>query len=322
MDFFMEAFTASDSFIMKKMDQGAGITTKILQAIKNGQHLTEKDIEEQLLQIRRTRISPIFEKVLNAFADGEIVLIYSNVRIIQAIPFIVANVGGKTRGYIFVNGYGAFTTPRGATNAEKIFNINMKDLYALMEGTYVALEYYKKPEAFTKSIGLMRSTMAIYCNMFLRVLNKEYALSLSPLEYNQVCYCLARFYLENLWGLQNNEMSHSYAFGAILNPNRIDYIEVQDNWEMAHVKSLDELLKFLQEHFPRLRELSVRFFTEYYMNMYKATVVLGIDVLPYFLFGISSSLLGSFIANQPIIQDIARQTKGINYFYPELSRII
>ena len=322
MAFITEAATASDSFIMKKMNQGAGITSKILQAIKTGQHLTEHDIEEQILQIRRTRISPLYERVLMAFQNGDVVLIYSNVQIIQAVPFIVANVGGKNRGYVFVNGYGSFTTPRGASSAEKMFNIGMKDVYALMEGAYIALEYYKNPASFSKSIGLMRSTMAIYCNMFLRVLNKEYALSLSPLEYNQVCYCLARFYLENLWGLENAEMSHSYAFGAILNPNRSDYVEVQDNWDMANIKTLDELLIFLRDHFPRLRELSIRFFTEYYMNTYKATVVLGLDVLPYFLFAIGSSLLGSFIANQPVIQDIARQTKGINYFYPELSRIV
>lgn len=315
-----EATTASDSFLMKKMDQGAGITSKILQAIKSGRHLSPEDIEEQILQIRRTRISPLYERVLQSFEDGDLVLIYSNVRVVQAIPFIVANVGGKNRGYVFLNGYGTFGREKGDLEAR--FSIPMKDLYALMEGAYVSLQYYKNPAVFTKSLALMRCTMSMYCAMFLRILNKEFALSLSPLEYNQTCYCIARFYLENMWGVQNSQLSHSYAFSAILNPNRMDYVELEDAWDQADIKTMEELLTFLKERFSRLKGLSIRFFVEYYMNSYKAPAILGLDVLPYFLFAVATALLGSFIINQPSIMEIARQTKSTNYFYAELSRIV
>ena len=117
-------------------------------------------------------------------------------------------------------------------------------------------------------------------------------------------------------------MSHAYAFGTILNGNRMDFIQLQDEWENADVKTMDQLIEFLREHFPRLRSLTIRYFTEYYMNTYRATVVLGLDVLPYFLFIISSSLLGSFIANQPVIYEILKNTKGINYYYNELSKFL
>lgn len=81
-------------------------------------------------------------------------------------------------------------------------------------------------------------------------------------------------------------------------------------------------MTFLKDHFPRLRNLSIRFFTEYYMNTYKSTVVLGMDVFPYFLFAMTSSMLGSFIVNQPVIYEILKNTKGMNYFYAELSKFL
>ena len=44
MSLIVETTTVSDSYLMKKMDQGAGITSRILQAIKTGTKLSEKDI--------------------------------------------------------------------------------------------------------------------------------------------------------------------------------------------------------------------------------------------------------------------------------------
>ena len=323
MSVFVEATTVSDSYLMKKMDQGAGVTSRILQAIKSGTRLSEKDIEEQLIQIHKTRISPLAENVVSAFQRGDIILIYSEtVKVIQAIPFIIAGSGGNNKAYVFVNSYGTYAVPRRATDMEKVFNIGMKDLYALMEGAYIALEYYKTPQVFSKNLGLMKLCLSVYTNMFLRILNKEYALSLAPLEYNQVSYCVSRFFLEHLWELKSNEMSNAYAIGTILNPNRIDYITLQDEWESADIQDLEGLIEFLKERFPRLRTLSIRFFTEYFMNTYKATVVLGMDVFPYFLFAMTSSMLGSFIANQPVIYEIMKNTKGMNYFYAELSKFL
>lgn len=318
-----ESTTVSDSFLFKKMNENAAVTSRVLQAIKSGKVISESDIEEQLIQIRRTRISPLADQVIGAFQRGDIVLIYSEtVRVIQSIPFIVANASGKNRAYIFTMSYGTYAVPKRASDKEKVFNIGMKDLYALMEGAYIALEYYKTPQLFSKNIGLMKTCVSVYTSMFLRILNKEYALSLAPVEFNQVSYCIARFFLENVWELNSNEMSHAYAFGTILNGNRMDFIQLQDEWENADVKTMDQLIEFLREHFPRLRSLTIRYFTEYYMNTYRATVVLGLDVLPYFLFIISSSLLGSFIANQPVIYEILKNTKGINYYYNELSKFL
>lgn len=323
MELFVESQKVTDSYLIKRMNENAAITTRILQAIKSSTTLTEKDIEEQLIQIRRTRISPIAEHVIAAFEEGSIVLLYSKtVKVIQSIPFIVADAGGKNKAYVFTSSYGTYAVPKRSAASDAVFNIGMKDLYALMEGAYMALQYYKNPQVFSRNLGLMKICSSVYTTMFLRILNKEFALSMNPLEYDQVNYCVSRFFLEHLWEINSSEMAHSYAFGNIVNANRMDYMQLRDEWEAAEISDLETLIDFLRERFPRLRTLTIRFFTEYYMNMYRATVVLGLDVLPYFLFAVSSCMLGSFIANQPVIYEILKNTKGINYLYAELAKIL
>ena len=323
MAIFQETTTVKDSYLFQKMDANGVITARILDVIRSGKVITESDIEEQLIQVRKTRISPLADHVIAAFQRGEIVLVYSETtKIVPAIPFIVVNIGGKSKAYIFTNAYGSYAVPKRASQAEKVFNIGMKDMYALMEGAYITCEYYKNPQLFSRNIGLMKTCVSVYTSMMLRILNKEHALSLSPNEFNQVSYCIARYFLENVWEISSNEMSHAYAIGTILNANRMDYVQSQDDWEIAEVKSLESLIEYLKDHFPRLRTLSIRFFVEHYMNMYRATVALGLECLPYFLFAITSSMLGSFVVNQPIIYEILKNTKGINYFYPELGKFL
>ena len=71
-----------------------------------------------------------------------------------------------------------------------------------------------------------------------------------------------------------------------------------------------------------MEKLNLRYFTDYYIRTYKGSAIFGMECLPYFLFTISSALLGSFIVNQPIITDITKRIKNINIFYPELVKVL
>ena len=81
-------------------------------------------------------------------------------------------------------------------------------------------------------------------------------------------------------------------------------------------------MKFIATFSPRLGALNFRYFVQCFINTYKATSMFGMECLPYFLFTIQSSMIGSFIVNQPIISDITKTIKGMNNFYPELVKII
>jgi hypothetical protein len=70
---FTEA-SLSDSYIYSEFNRSSNISTTIASAIKTGVKLDSTFIEQQLIQCKRSRISPISEKVLAAYENGEITL--------------------------------------------------------------------------------------------------------------------------------------------------------------------------------------------------------------------------------------------------------
>ena len=100
----------SDTVIYQTYNTNSEMTTTILSAIKDSIVIDSSFIEEQLLQIKRTRISPLAESVLKAYEDGDIVLLYAkNKKIPQALPFFATKMQGKIKVIIFINNYGTIT---------------------------------------------------------------------------------------------------------------------------------------------------------------------------------------------------------------------
>ena len=168
----------------------------------------------------------------------------------------------------------------------------------------------------------MKLTNNIYTSMVLRILNKEYALSMNQELFNKVSFCVSRFYLEKIWGSDNHDLVFTYASQTCTNSvNKSMLVILDDEFTNANVQSIDQLMAFIKSISPRLDTLNIRYFTEYFINMYRAPALLSMDTLPYFIFTIAATYCGSFIVNQPIINDIIKNTKNSNIFYNELSKL-
>lgn len=322
MNIFYES-TLSDSYIYGLFNNDLTMTKRISDAVKTGMIIDNSYIQEQILQIKRTRLSPLVDNVLNAYDDGNILLVYSkNIKITQAIPFVVLKMGGKNKVVIFINNYGSISDS-GTVAGGKTLNVPMKDLYVLMEGAYLAWAYYEYPVKFQRSIGLMKLTNNIYTSMVIRILNKEYALSMNQELFNKVSFSISRFYLEQVWGCENHDLVFTYASQTCTSTvNKSNLLILDDEYTQAKIQSVDQLMVFIKSISPRLDTLNIRYFTEYYINMYRAPALLSMDTLPYFIFTMAATYCGSFIVNQPIINDIIKNTKNSNIFYNELSKIV
>ena len=87
-----------DSVLYKTFNNNAELSGTILSAIKNSIIIDDSYIQEQLMQIRRTKISPLAENVLEAFQQGDIVLLYSKIKKVpQALPFFTTKIQGKIK---------------------------------------------------------------------------------------------------------------------------------------------------------------------------------------------------------------------------------
>lgn len=321
MNVFQES-SLSDSIIFRSFNSQAEFSTIINKAITYGRIVEKELIEEQLIQIRRTRLSPLVDDVLISLDRGDIVLVYAkNQKIPQALPFAIAKVNNDIKAFIFVNNYGTIVS-NSKVNGGEYLNIAMKDLYVLLEGAYTALSYFKNPIYITRSLGLMKCCVGVYTSMFLRILNKEYALSLDQEVYNRVSFVIGKYFLDKVWESKNDDINTSYAMSTILTPNRMDLGMVNDSYKASNIKNIEELIAFLKTLSPRLAPLNFRYFTQCYITIYKASAIFSMECLPYFLFVMEATLIGSFLVNQPIISDIIKSNKNMGKFYGEIVKVL
>lgn len=315
-----------DTVVYRSFNKNSELNKIIVSGIKNSIPIDKSYIAEQLMQINRTKISPLSDEVLNAYYNGNIVLLYcKKANIPQALPFFASKIKGKITVIIFVNNYGQIL--KAESNDQKYLSISMKDLYVLLEGAYIAYRYAVFPAKVTKDLGLMKISTQLYTSMIMRILNKEYAISMDQALYASVSFVVARFFIERVWmSVMGDDLNFSYARSVIdktkVGVDMNDITVTNDLYTEAHIQSADELVKFLSTLSPRLKTLNFRYFLQCYINTFKPGAMFSLECLPYFLFTIEASLCGSFIINQPILSDITRNTKGMNTFYPELVKAI
>jgi hypothetical protein len=316
-DVFTEA-SLSDSYVYGLFNTGNEIQTRIIKGLQNGILLDSSYIQEQLIQIQKTRISPISDKVLDAYRSGLVRLVYvKNYKMTKSLPFILHKTNdGKVKASIFVSNYATLN------REEDALVIPMKSLYILMESAYIGLYMQLNKNIIQRNTTVMRVCNYVYTQMFMRILNKEYALSLDNNLHDKVSYTVSRFFLETVWGVQNESLIYTYAAGTSLNPDHGALKILHEEYSMAGIHNLTDLFEFMKKQFPRMQTLTLRYFVERYINTYNGTAILAIDYLPYVFFVIINMLLGGFLVNQGSLNDIIKETPMINKFYPELTKII
>ena len=322
-----EVFTEvslTDTFVYKSFNKNAELSSILTAAVKDSIIINENYIDEQLLTIKRIKLSPISDDVIASFLEGNIVVLYSNVKKVPSIiPFFTTRSANKIRTYVFMNNFAKLVTDKTDLN-RRYLDIPAKNLYALLEGAYVSYQYALYPNKFTRSIGLMRPCMDTYVSMVMRILNKEYALSMDMEAYDKTAFCIGRYFAESVWGLLNGEQIFSYARQnkSIKDP-RAGYLGVlNDEYDSKDIRTMDQLIEFLKTISPRLSSLSSRYFYQRWIETYKYSTSFAIESLPYFLYVMTCTIIGSFLINSPLIADISKDVKGIRNYYAELEKVL
>lgn len=313
---FLES-TMEDSFIYKSFNTSNSLVERMVKYLKTAASLDRKYIEEQYNQIKKSSISPLSGKVLEAFDNGLIELLYSReIKVGNAIPYIIRRNGqGKVVATIFIANFAVI-------DKDSNLSIPVKQLYALMESAYVGLQLTLYPMKIQRNTGLMRLCSIVYAEMFLRILNKLYALTLDKALYDQVTYVLTRFFLEKVWEYPNQALIESYAKLDLKYAEEIDLDMMKQGYDSAQIKNINDLLSFLKTISPRMADMNTRYFIEQYVSTFHGSSIMAIDYLPYLFFIIINVLIGSFLVSQAALNDIIKNIKGMNRFYPELAKTI
>lgn len=310
--------TMEDSLVYKTFNQANGVVDKIVKYLSSGVPLDKSYIEDQYAIIRRgAGISPLSQKVLEAFNNGDIEIIWNNTeKVGVAMPFIVRRKSdGKIVSTIFIN---AFATIKD----DSILVIPAKQLYGLMEGAYIALKLQTDPVKVMKNAELMMTTASVYTEMMARILNKEYALTLDKILYDKVCYCIKRFYLECVWEYPNTGLVSNYASSDLKYIQQFDLDALDVTYSKMEIKTIANLLEFVKSLSPRMSDLNLRYYIERFIKTYHGSSILSIDYLPYVFFVITNVVMSTFLVSQTALNDIIKNTKNINRFYSELARVM
>lgn len=307
-----------NSYIYKSFNASNGLIDKIVKYIKTSIALDKSYIEDQYTQIRKTMVSPLSRQVLEAYDKGDIELLYSReTKVGISVPFIIrsSNATGtpKPVATIFISSF-------AVVDKDDQLSIPVKQLYALMETAYIGLKLQVEPFKFKRNAELMRITMNVYSQMIMRILNKEYAITLDKVLYDKVTFATNKFFLANIWEYQNTGIIDSYASSGLSYIDNFELSLVKQGYDDSNIKDISDLIKFISTLSPRMSELNIRYFIEKYINTFHGSSIMSIDYLPYVFFVICNVLLGSFLISQTALSDIIKNTKSMNKFYIELGK--
>lgn len=294
-----------DTFLYKSMNKSGYTDKTISTAIKKGIVLTPSDLAYEVNTISKIYKYADKEDVLRAYSEGilkPIVLPQGlNERMTNSIPFMLGMNGRQLIAYVFIDNY--------VTNKDGAYSIDPKKLYCLLESAYIAIKVQQAFVAISRNSIVCAEGATIFAHMFIRVLNKKYALNVDKRAYSKVLYLAAKYYLVSILGMEyNSDAANNYA------------MKVADITSPFMVNDLDE--KFPKEAFTdlatfitaiansaylisqSLANLTTREYIADFVNLYQPSSLFALEHLSYFLYMINSVVLGAYLNNQAVLEDI------------------
>jgi flagellin-specific chaperone FliS len=306
-----------DSYIYKSFNSANSLQENLIKYLRTGVALDTSYFEEQYVQMKKFPFSPITKNVMDAFENGDIEILYSReAKVSKSLPFIIRRgANGKIIATIFIASVSALDKGDNLT-------IPVRQLYALMESAYVALEMQKNQMKIQRNVGIMRICKDIYAQMMLRIFNRLYNIALDRTLYDKVHYCIAKFFLTNVWEYPSKDTIEQYAKVDLKDIDSSELSMLQMQYDGAEIKNFEQLVLFIKTLSPRMADLSVRYFIQQFINMYHGGAIMAVDYLPYVFYVIINVKLGSFLIGQGALTDIVKNTKNTEKFYTELAKIV
>lgn len=314
----MSLKSLESTFIYNHLNKSNGITQNISALIHTGKILTRKELEEPLMIISKNFKFPFKYKVLDAFDNGEIKVMYSpKVKLPTCLPFFLTkSKSNHIVAIVVANIYGNFD------EHTQSLKIDPKKLYCMMESAYLAKICYTNSKQLSTRSMILSGGSAIYSAMFTRVLNKKYALNVDKSKMNKVVFLSSKFFLINIMGMADTDTVFNYAIKNCPNGNMYSLKEVNEQLTEDDYSSIEKFIQAISrpELGLKLKDLTVRNYLEAFINMYEASSLLSLESFYYFLYNILSVTNGAYINNQYVLEDIVGNT-GVKIYNDLLNMV-
>lgn len=282
-------------------------------SLREGKVLSNVELEEQMMLIKKYINSAIKPKVINDYEQGLIRLIYApeSVKRVSSVPYVMSIIDGRMVANVFVSSFGNM-------RQDGMISLDYRKLYVLMESAYLSKTFLSKYDRY-KNTGASIYGCVTYANMFVKPLNKKFNIHTDRTRENSILFLAAKFYLKNVLGLQNEEMVFNNAMKACKAPNPIILKEIDNLMDEEAFRDLGTFLEALKDEKLNLglSGLTARGYLELYIGLYGGASVFALEMMPYFIFVGNSAINAMGIVNNYSLEDIMEKgmPKLLGQFY-------
>ena len=301
--------TIRDTFIFNTMNENSFIDNKVKTFMDPNKSIfcTSEMLQEPLMQIDRNFKYANKLAVLEAFKNGILVPVITQNSVKETmpigIPFIINK--DRSRAIVFISNYSRFDG--------KYISIDYKKFYCLMESAYTALHGIN-----VNNSDVINKGSYIWANIFTKVLNKKFALNTDKNALNKVIFLASKYYLINILGMKDNSTAFNYALKNCKNVTEIFIKEIDSEFEPEDYSSIATFLtKFSKASYKFVHgfeKITVRDYIASYCEMYGNAMLFSLELIDYFMFNISSIIIGAYLNNQTILEDLVDTDGGKLYF--------
>jgi hypothetical protein len=270
-------------------------------ASAKGKVLTNRELEEQLMMIKKYVNSAIKPAVMAEFEQGTIRLVYApeDVKRVRSLPFALRPVDGKVCVDVYVHLHGNM-------RQDGQVSVNYRRLYNLMETAYLAKKFVMGFERYKNNSAIIQQGCILYSNMFVKPINKKFNLHVDMNRENKVRFLSAKFYLKNVLGMQNDEVVFNTAMKACKGGNPLSLRELDMIFPEEAFTNLGTFIDALKDDRLSLGlgGLTVRGYLDSYIGLYGDTTILALELFPYFLFVGHAALNDMNLVRNNALEDI------------------
>lgn len=263
----------NSTFLFKQFDETIKITEKVSKVMSSNPSIFIYDDLIDDFKIMDKYSFPASKSIINLCKRGNIKMLYSTVdQIPTAIHTVLAMRGGDYQAYTNISNY--------AGVSEGNVKIDTLTLYTMLNFSAIDLAFHTQYRSISRDVNLRKFAMHVYTTLFMKVLNKLYSLNVNPTSYDKTAYLVAKFFLINLAGMDDGEMTDSTA--RIVSKNTHSKILDMADIGMSadSYESIDKFIKGLNKCVPNLSRLTLRELIDNFMKTYGTNTILSLEYYP------------------------------------------
>jgi hypothetical protein len=314
--------TMADLELFKKIDGMTG-TTRMLRQINLGADALDLDaIEDQLRTINRRFPFQMKSLVMDDVQRRRVIPVWNPEKLVLPVAanaFLWRNSAtGSPVAVVNLSHYGRMVKGEGPPRME----IDNRALFSLLQYGSVLLGSFNNWNKLSMSIPVLKNGVNAWVRMTANVLDKMYGVSLQPMRYDLLCYCLAKYYLVGIMGKADGSDTVE-GLAAACAPNGTSRALLQGGADEAvKPEEWTSVIGFFQAlaNIEGLGSMTTRGLLENYQKAYGEASLLGLEYFPTFASTVFSSQVGGGVVKDFQVEQAAGRF-GEN-LYVETHRII